>query len=210
MDYSKVVGAFYVGIRAGLIDEKHYQKMGNSIWLFMWCVHRQTSVYEGRGIVLRGQAITYELIHAETGYAIENLRKWLRVLKRGEYVATKFCGNGFQIWVLGQKKSKVRVGKTGHPRVGKTGQAAVKSSHPSPIALTKDKDLNSPPNCPNILQDNTTAASLKPLAESIFDLSGKKKLPNQRLSQKQADARKEFLLRQAVEMHAKYSTGRPV
>lgn len=210
MDYSKVVGAFYVGIRAGLIDEKHYQKMGNSIWLFMWCVHRQTSVHEGRGIVLRGQAITYELIHAETGYAIENLRKWLRVLKRGEYVATKFCGNGFQIRVLGQKKSKVRVGKTGHPRVGKTGQAAVKSSHPSPVAPTKDRDLNSPPNCPNILQDNTTAASLKTLAVSLKGLAQEKKIPRLKISEKEIEQRRQMLLRQAEELREKFAAMRPV
>ena len=205
MDYSKVVAAFYVGIRAGLIDEKHYRKMGNAIWLFMWCVHRQTSVHEGRGIVMRGQAITYELIHAETGYAIETIRTWMKILKKWRYVSTKFCGNGFQIWIEGQKKSKIRVGKSHHPREVESHHSSGKSHHPSPVAQTKDKDLNSPPNCPNILQDNTTAAGCESPAGLIFELSKKIQLPFERQTQKDAEQRRQILLRQSEQIRRNYA-----
>jgi len=40
---------YWVGLKGGLIDAKHYRKMGDAIWLFAWIVWRQTAVKDGEG-----------------------------------------------------------------------------------------------------------------------------------------------------------------
>jgi hypothetical protein len=210
MDYSKIVGSFYIGVRAGLIDAKHYRKMGSSIWLFLWCVHRQTANVGERGVVARGDPVTYDQIHAETKLPIRMLRKWMETLRNEGYISTERCSKGVKIRVLRQKKSKERVTQEGQSRVTQEGQSQdLKGSITEPQV---PQNQVSDPTPFQDAQESFKAILLRPganaPAESIIELSRERKLPFEKLSVRDLDERRRFLLRQAEEIRRRYPTER--
>jgi hypothetical protein len=74
------------GIRGGLWEDQHLQRMGPAVWLFGWLVHRQTRERHGVGLVLAGCPLTYEMISADTGMAVRTLKRWMARLAGGGYV----------------------------------------------------------------------------------------------------------------------------
>lgn len=78
------------GVRSGLWDAKHAGAMGMSVFLFGWCVTRQTTQRHGEGLVLRGKPISYAQIAAETGFPESTLRKWMRKLVAAKYLDVKY------------------------------------------------------------------------------------------------------------------------
>jgi hypothetical protein len=77
------------GIRGGLWDAKHYDRMGDAVWLFGWLVHRQTTQTNGTGLVLRGLPLTYAEISADTGWQERTLQRWMARLRRAGYIEVK-------------------------------------------------------------------------------------------------------------------------
>jgi hypothetical protein len=54
---------FIIPVSSGLIDIKHYQKMGNAIWLFEWLIDKTTKVGKNKeGMVLGGMPITIKYL----------------------------------------------------------------------------------------------------------------------------------------------------
>jgi DNA-binding transcriptional ArsR family regulator len=78
------------GIRGGLWEKKHYDKMRDAVWLFGWLVHRQTTQRNGTGLVLRGKPLTYADISADTDFTESALRRWMVRLKRAGYIEVKY------------------------------------------------------------------------------------------------------------------------
>ncbi|MFZ0641357.1 MAG: hypothetical protein WA020_07240 [Candidatus Acidiferrales bacterium] len=77
------------GIRGGLWEDEHLQRMGPAVWLFGWLVHRQTRERHGVGLVLAGSPLTYEMISQDTGMAVRTLKRWMARLVRCGYVRVK-------------------------------------------------------------------------------------------------------------------------
>ena len=77
------------GIRGGLWDEAHLERMGPAVWLFGWLVHRQTREHNGVGLVLGGSPLTYKIISQDTGMAERTLKRWMARLGRSGYVRVK-------------------------------------------------------------------------------------------------------------------------
>lgn len=77
------------GIRGGLWDEAHLERMGPAVWLFGWLVHRQTREHNGVGLVLGGSPLTYKIISEDTGMAVRTLKRWMARLGRSGYVRVK-------------------------------------------------------------------------------------------------------------------------
>lgn len=93
------------GIRGGLWDEAHLERMGAAVWLFGWLVHRQTRERDGVGLVLGGSALTYEMIQGDTGYSRRTLQRWMADLRRGGYVRVRrTCHSRMIIEILKAKK----------------------------------------------------------------------------------------------------------
>jgi hypothetical protein len=94
-----------IGIHSGLIDPKHYDKMGNAIWLFEWLVMRQTGRH---GLVLGGMPLTYETISERMGGGSFNPRKvrlWLDRLRAEGYVIVTYLNYMMlRIQIVNQKK----------------------------------------------------------------------------------------------------------
>lgn len=101
---------YWVGLKGGLIDAKHYRKMGDAIWLFAWIVWRQTAVKDGEGIVNHGHAVTLERISQDTnGLPVRSIRRWMARLKREGYIRTEYHGlHGTTFWILKRKTRRDR------------------------------------------------------------------------------------------------------
>ena len=93
------------GIRGGLWDEAHLQRMGPAVWLFGWLVHRQTRERNGVGLVLGGSPLTYDMIQGDTGYSRRTLQRWMADLRSGGYVRVRrTCHSRMIVEVLKAKK----------------------------------------------------------------------------------------------------------
>lgn len=115
------------GLTNGVFHAKHADKMGMAIYLFAWIVSRQTGLApDGRGVVLHGQAITYDLIARDTGHPRRTLERWMEILADHKYVATERLHRGIRIYVL---KPKKRVGKQGHLFTGNPQPHTPKVAH---------------------------------------------------------------------------------
>lgn len=77
------------GIRGGLWDEAHLERMGPAVWLFGWLVHRQKREHNGVGLVLGGSPLTYKIISQDTGMAERTLKRRMARLGRSGYVRVK-------------------------------------------------------------------------------------------------------------------------
>lgn len=91
-----------VGIHSGLIHRKHADAMGMGVWLFMWCVLRQT---RHDGLVLGGAPITYGLIRKDLDYPKRTLRRWLYDLRTAGYIEVSYLNyRELRLRVLNPKK----------------------------------------------------------------------------------------------------------
>jgi hypothetical protein len=102
--------SFWIGAKGGLFDEKHYVKMRESVWLFMYFLLNQTGLNEaGEGVVRYGHPLTLERISNDSkGIKVRTIRLWLARLKRGGYVRTEMHSNkGIKVWIAkGKSKTK--------------------------------------------------------------------------------------------------------
>jgi hypothetical protein len=74
-----------IGVRNGLVDRKHYEEMGDAIWLYLWLVDHQTN---SRGAVLGGKGLTYKEMMPEFG--ARTVRRWMRRLSAAGYIEVKY------------------------------------------------------------------------------------------------------------------------
>lgn len=71
---------FGIYVKNDLLEPKHYQAMGESIWLYLWLLDKMTSISEeGKGKILGGKPITYDDIYEDLGM---NRRTYVRLVSR--------------------------------------------------------------------------------------------------------------------------------
>lgn len=91
-----------IGLHDGILDPKHEDSMGSAIWLYIWCVAKQT---KRSGLVLGGMPLTYAEISKRTrGIAERKLRRWLPVLRDKGYIGVEYLN--FKMMRLTVLKSK--------------------------------------------------------------------------------------------------------
>ncbi len=95
---------FNAGLRGVLFEAKHYQQMGQAVWLYGWLVLRQTRQEDTLGLVLGGCPVSYREIEEETGFARKTLERWMSVLRREGYVLTKSTPAGVIVRITKAKK----------------------------------------------------------------------------------------------------------
>jgi hypothetical protein len=113
-------GAFFlkgfgIYVKNNLLDGKHIEAMGASVWLYMWLLDKMTSVNEnGVGKVLGGQPITFDMIQAELGISIRTYRRWVDQLRDAGYINTLRTPYGLQTTInKAEKPFKNRSAKNG-------------------------------------------------------------------------------------------------
>lgn len=97
MDYN-------TGLRGGLFEERHYQRMGAAIWLYGWLVLRQTNQHGSVGWVLGGKPVSYREVESETGFNCRTLERWMATLRRQGYIDTEVAPGGIVIRINKAKK----------------------------------------------------------------------------------------------------------
>ena len=101
---------FYIEITNNLLDPKHRNAMKESVWLFMWCLDKMTSISEeGIGKVLGGKPIKYKEVEKDLGISERTYARWVARLKKYQYINIKRTPYGCVITV---NKAKKRFGRS--------------------------------------------------------------------------------------------------
>lgn len=101
---------FWIGAKGGLIDLKHYLKMRESVWLFLYLLRNQTSLNQaGEGVINYGHPLRIQDISIESkGIPCRTIERWLCRLRREGYIRTEYHSNqGITFWIA-KGKDKTR------------------------------------------------------------------------------------------------------
>lgn len=80
---------FGIYVKNNLLEPKHYQTMGEALWLYLWLLDKMTSVNEhGMGKVLSGRPITYEDVNEDLGVSRQVYLRWIKKLRGAGYINT--------------------------------------------------------------------------------------------------------------------------
>lgn len=93
-----------IGVTEGLLEQKHYLKMKDAVWLFMWLVRRQTGA-NGRVLAKKFSGVTHDQISSETGWNPRTIRRWMARLIKHHYVVVRYTVfHRMQVTILNAKK----------------------------------------------------------------------------------------------------------
>jgi hypothetical protein len=84
---------------------EHYDRIGDAIWEFLWCIDKITREEDGVGIVLGGMPVKFERIADELkGSYKETVRLHFKLLETEKYIRLRRTPYGHVIEVLNSKK----------------------------------------------------------------------------------------------------------
>ncbi len=93
---------FNIGAKRGLLDDKHMNAMGTSIWLYLWLIDKQI---KDSDLVLFGKPITFEMVQESFNtLSRRTYVRWVACLVDNGYIKTKRTPNGFIISIQKAKK----------------------------------------------------------------------------------------------------------
>jgi DNA-binding transcriptional ArsR family regulator len=88
----------------GLLEQKHFQKIGAALWVYVWLLDRITAEADGEGTLLGGRPIKASEIADTYGMDERSVRNHLDRLRRGGYIHVKHAPYGLLITVLNSMK----------------------------------------------------------------------------------------------------------
>ena len=148
----------YIPVNCGLLEPEHIDRMGIAVWLFLWCIDRQTREKDGLGWVYGGKLLTHEEIAEEMGRRERTVRRWCKLLENEDYIVVI---HGHQkrmkIGVKKPTKGGLRSSKSGRSDSAKYGRdedhAEGDSSRPDMDGDNRpslaDKDASERPHVPD-------------------------------------------------------------
>lgn len=104
---------FYITVSNGLLETKHYEAMGEAVWLYMWFLDKMTVIRADRGVVLGGKPITHADVEPALNLSRRTYVRYLARLKAAHYVEVKKTPRGVIVEVMKAKKSFGRSAKYG-------------------------------------------------------------------------------------------------
>lgn len=129
-----IMKGFYIQISNGLLERKHYENMGQAVWLFMWLLDKMTSVSEeGVGLVLGGKPIKFEEVEEDLGMSYATYKRWVSTLRKAGYVETTRTSFGYKFKVIRAQKT-----------FGQKSESS-KMSHQSDSSNMGQRELNNAP-----------------------------------------------------------------
>lgn len=91
---------FGIYVKNDLLEKKHFDQMGITIWLYLWFLDKMTSISEdGIGLVLGGKPITFSDVEEELGITDSTYSRWIAVLKKYEYINVIRTPHGLRVTV---------------------------------------------------------------------------------------------------------------
>ena len=80
---------FGIYVKNNLLEPKHYQNMGEALWLYLWLLDKMTSVNEhGMGKVLSGKPVTFEDVAEDLSVSRQVYIRWIKKLRDAGYIHT--------------------------------------------------------------------------------------------------------------------------
>lgn len=185
--------------------------MGESVWLFLWLLTRQTALNDQQeGVVYYGKPIPMREIESDTEFPRSTVHRWMDLLIQQDYIRVEIVSNqGTIFWIL-NGKNKAKASKQ-RPIHGTPKQNAVPSTgrqRPTDGTPINDKPLENipvtgfPTNISTISQNhNNNTAAARPAAGNIsFNEVMKEKTILRGPTQAELDERRRILLNQAEEI----------
>jgi hypothetical protein len=107
---------FYIQVKNGLLDPKHFERIGDAVWLFMWLLDKQTIINHetGESKILGGKPVTYEDVNETLPISRPTYNRWVKILRDGGYITTVRTPQGLSFTlhksfkVFGQKVKNKR------------------------------------------------------------------------------------------------------
>ncbi len=179
---------FWIGAKGGLVEWKHYLRMGNAVWLFLHLLRCQTALSPlGEGVVYYGHPITLDSIRRETcGIPVRTLKDWVIRLREQGYIRTEDHGcRGLVFWIANAKhktkkqtiqrtpakiprKAPMGFGRKTIPLENGTGHEAV----PIAARLGQESVRIETPERPQVNEPATIAAeSISPISKGLTPTS---------------------------------------
>ncbi|PYE49819.1 hypothetical protein HUB98_09225 [Paenibacillus barcinonensis] len=105
-------GSYPFPIYSGILEPDHYKKIGNAIWLFLWCISSTTKEIEEEetvwGIVLKGKPMKLSEIAGFFGVNDKTVSRWLDTLEQHHYIDVTRAPRGLILKVRNSKKRSVK------------------------------------------------------------------------------------------------------
>jgi hypothetical protein len=170
------MNGFFISITNNLLEDKHFEKMGNAVWLYMWIIDKMTDISEGQGIVNGGHPITYDMVNKNfSSLTWRTYMAWVKKLRESGYINTMQARQGLYVTV---NKPKKHFGKKVQPTSYAKNSIAnkkEKSSYAKKRSPAMQKNVSSyaengtaiyiKNNNTNTIQDNTNTPVKKPAAK---------------------------------------------
>jgi hypothetical protein len=87
---------------------EHYERIGDSLWEFAWCIDKITVERDGVGIVLGGSPVKLRaIVDALKGSNRETVRRHMDILERENYIRRRRTAYGHVIEVLNSRKFEI-------------------------------------------------------------------------------------------------------
>ncbi|GGH17088.1 HTH domain-containing protein [Paenibacillus segetis] len=105
-------GSYPFPMYSGLLEHRHYKKIGSAIWLFLWCISSTTKEVEKDGIVwgvvLGNKPIKISDLEEEFGVSDRTIRSWIKTLEDNHYIRVTRAPYGLIFTVRNSKKFRNR------------------------------------------------------------------------------------------------------
>lgn len=113
------MNGYFISITNNLLEDKHYEAMGQSVWLYMWLIDKMTDISEGQGIVNGGYPISYEQVRTNLPSLSERTyHRMVATLRDAGYINTVKAKYGLYITI---NKAKKQFGKKAESSPAKNG-----------------------------------------------------------------------------------------
>lgn len=96
--------SFPLRIWSGLFKKKHWDKMGNAIWLFGMLIDKVTKEENGEGYVLGGKPVNYYDFKKEMPVTRKQYNRYMQILRDEGYIHTRKSARGLTIVIHKSKK----------------------------------------------------------------------------------------------------------
>lgn len=103
--------SWFFPVYSGLLHNTHKRKIGDAIWLFLWCIDKTTleeddpdDPEEKIGWVLQKKPVTTEQIAKQFGESWRTTQRHLEILRSQKYITVTRARRGIIIGVLKSKK----------------------------------------------------------------------------------------------------------
>lgn len=172
-------GSYPFPMYSGLLEHRHYKKIGSAIWLFLWCISSTTKEVERDGIVwgivLGNKPVKINELESEFGVSDRTIRSWIKTLEDNHYIQVTRAPYGLIFTVRNSKKFKNRSEENFHSESGdrqhssdlNTSDRQESSDHPEEN-FRSNKDITEIHNAVTTITDPETILKLAHEVEKYF------------------------------------------